>query len=314
MQINEKKLILAPMAGFSDQPFRRLCRKMGADEVVTELLSANAIIRDSKKTLRLAEIHPDEIPAAIQIFGEDPQVMGEAAKRLEGEGCASIDINMGCPAKKVRRHGAGSALLETPSLAVEVVKSVVDAVKIPVSVKIRVGKNNESKTGRDVAIGASDNGAYRITIHARTIEGMFSGPIDFDFVAEIKESVSAEVIGNGGIYNVNDAVEWVEKTGVDGLMVGRGAIGRPSIFNAIRNGSEASVIEDIETILLHCEWMEEYYGPKYGIGPMRGHLMYYVKGFSDAKRFRASVNCANSFAEIKDTVARYFEKELESVA
>lgn len=314
MQINEKKLVLAPMAGFSDQPFRRLCRRFGADEVVTELLSANAIIRNGKKTLRLAEIHNEEMPAAIQIFGEDPQVMAEAAKRVEGEGCSSIDINMGCPARKVRKHGAGSALLERPALAVKVVKSVVDAVKIPVSVKIRVGKNNEEKTGREVAIGAAENGAYRITIHARTVEGMFSGPVDYDFAAEIKGSVSVEVIGNGGIYTVNDALRWVEKTGVDGLMIGRGAIGRPSIFNAIRSGYEGPVIEELETILLHCEWMEEYYGPKYGIGPMRGHLMYYIKGFSEAKRFRAAVNSSNSFDEIKDTVTKYFINELESVA
>lgn len=314
MLINEKKLILAPMAGFSDQPFRRLCRRFGADEVVTELLSANAIVREGKKTLRLAEIHPEEMPAAIQIFGEDPQVMAEAAKRIEGEGCSSIDINMGCPARKVRKHGAGSALLETPTLAVKVAKSVVDAVKIPVSVKIRVGKNSECKTGRDVAIGASESGVYRVTIHARTVEGMFSGPIDYDFVAEIKDKITAEVIGNGGIYSLAEAEEWVEKTGVDGLMIGRGAIGRPSIFNSIKNGLEGSIIEDMETILLHSHWMEEYYGPKYGIGPMRGHLMYYIKGFEDAKRFRAAINSSDSFGEMRDTIASYFKNELENVA
>jgi len=307
------KFILAPMAGFSDQPFRRLCIKNGADEVVTELLSANALARDNGKTLRMAEIHPEERPASIQIFGSDPHIMADAAMRIEELKPKFIDINMGCPVRKVRKGGSGSALLESPKLAGEIVKRVVDAVKTPVSVKIRTGKNSKDKRGLDVALEAAQNGISRITIHARTVEDMFSGPIDYTFASEVKKRVNVEIIGNGDIKSIKDAEKWLELTEVDGLMIGRGALGIPSIFSEMKNGRDAKPLENLDTILLHCQWMEEFYG-NHGIGPMRGHLMYYLRGMPLAKQVRGLINKAETFAEIRDIVEKFLGSKMEDAA
>jgi tRNA-dihydrouridine synthase B len=179
------KLILAPMAGFADHPFRRVCRRFGADEVVTELLSANALVRDNRKTMKMTELHPEEIPASMQIFGADPDVMAEAARIVEQPGSPFIDINMGCPVKKVVKTGAGAALLDNHPLAARIVKKVVDAVKTPVSVKIRTGKSRALKSGFELALAVAESGASRITVHARTVEDRFCGPVDYDFVAEL---------------------------------------------------------------------------------------------------------------------------------
>ena len=308
------KLILAPMAGFSDQPFRRLCREFGADEVVTELISANALVRDNKKTFDMIRLHEDERPASVQIFGADPAIMAEAASRVEAANPEYIDINMGCPARKIVKNGAGAALLENPKLAARIVKKVVDTVGTPVSVKIRTGKNAENKSGMETALRAADCGAFRITVHARSVSGGFSGPIDFEFVRELKNSVQAQIIGNGGINSSRDALRWLEECGCDGLMIGRGAIGRPSLFGAIRAGVEPPDTEEAETVLRHCEWMEEYYGPKRALGPMRGHLMYYSRGISTARSFRREINHAAGFDELKETVRYNFKSNVENIA
>ncbi|MDH5541797.1 MAG: tRNA-dihydrouridine synthase family protein [Nitrospinota bacterium] len=310
---NDIKLILAPMAGFSDQPFRRLCIRNGADEVVTELLSSNALVRDNGKTLKMAEIHPEERPASIQIFGSDPEIMAEAARRVEELRPLFIDINMGCPARKVRKGGSGSALLENPARAGEIVKRVVEAVKTPVSVKIRTGKNQKDKRGFEVALEAVQNGASRITVHARSVEDMFSGPIDFSFVSELKKRVDVEIIGNGDIKSLKDAHNWLEMTGADGLMIGRGALGMPSIFKEIRAGREIRPQEELGTILQHCIWMEEFYG-SYGIGQMKGHLMHYLRGMSSAKKVRGLINNSKTFDEIKDIVKEFLGNKLENAA
>ncbi len=310
------RLMLAPMAGYSDQPFRRLCKLFGADEVITELISSNAIVRGNKRTFRMTELHEDEKPASVQIFGSDPDVMAEAARRVATSGCSFIDINMGCPAKKVVRNCAGSALLNDPDLAGRIVKKVVEAVEIPVSVKIRTGKNSKNKTGFDVALQAAQNGASRITIHARTVADMFTGPIDYEFVAKVRKHLpsTVELIGNGGIESLEDAKRWIELTCVDGLMIGRGAVGHPSIFRSIKNGEAHPPIEKLDTVIRHCEWMIEYYGPKYAIGPIRGHLMNYSKGFVSARKFRIEVGKIDSFEELKKTIELFFTKELESAA
>jgi len=303
------KLILAPMAGFADHPFRRVCRRFGADEVVTELLSANALVRDNLKTMKMTELHPEEIPAVMQIFGADPDVMAEAARIVEQDGSPFIDINMGCPVKKVVKTGAGAALLDNHPLAARIVKKVVDAVKTPVSVKIRTGKTRALKSGFELALALADSGASRITVHARTVEDRFCGPVDYDFVAELKKRLNVEIIGNGGIESTADAEDWLERTGADGLMVGRGALGHPSLFRAIHAGEDAPPVETAETVLLHCELMEEYYDPERAIGPMRGHLMYYSKGCREAKQFREAVNHAETFDTLKDIVREFFSGE-----
>ena len=300
------------MAGFSDQPFRRLCMEFGADEVVTELVSANALVRDNKKTFDMIRIHDDERPASVQIFGSDPDIMAEAARRVEAVNPEFIDINMGCPARKIVKNGAGAALLENPKLAALIVKKVVDAVSAPVSIKIRTGKNAANKTGMETALRAADCGVSRITVHARTVSDGFSGDIDYRFVKELKESVKLEIIGNGDINSSADALHWLQETGCDGLMIGRGAVGRPSLFGAIRAGAEAPDCEETDTILKHCEWMEEQYGSKRALGPMRGHLMYYSRGISTARSFRREINDALSFEILKEVVRERFKSNIEN--
>lgn len=298
------------MAGFSDQPYRRIARLFGADEVVTELISANALVRENKRTHDMAAIHEGERPASIQIFGSDPAVMAEAARRIEYLQPLFIDINMGCPAKKVTRNGAGSALLENPQRAASIVKAVSDAVKTPVSIKIRTGKNHQSKTGLDVARLAADAGAKRITVHARTVADAFSGPIDYDAVARLRADLPhIELIGNGDIHTTDDARRWLERTGVDGLMIGRGAVGHPSVFAAIKRGEPAPAVEDSATVLQHITWMEEFFGARRCIGPLRGHIMYYSKGLPDARRFRQEVTELERLEELKQLVARYFDQK-----
>lgn len=301
------------MAGFSDQPFRRVARLFGADEVVTELISANALVRENKKTHGMAAIHEGERPASIQIFGSDPAVMAEAARRVEYLQPLFIDINMGCPAKKVTRNGAGSALLNDPKLAASIVKAVADAVKTPVSIKIRTGKHSESKTGLDVARLAADAGAKRITVHARTVADGFSGPIDYDAVALLRADLPhIELIGNGDIHSAADARRWLERTGVDGLMIGRGAVGHPSVFSAIKRGEPAPAVEDSATVLQHIAWMVEFFGARRCIGPLRGHMMYYSKGLADARRFRQEVTDLEDLQELKELVERFFNQNKEA--
>ncbi len=298
------------MAGFSDQPFRRVARLFGADEVVTELISANALVRENQRTHDMAAIHEGERPASIQIFGSDPAVMAEAARRVEYLQPLFIDINMGCPAKKVTRNGAGSALLNDPRHAASIVKAVVDAVKTPVSIKIRTGKNHQSKTGLDVARFAADAGAKRITVHARTVADAFSGPIDYDAVARLRADLPhIELIGNGDIHSTDDARRWLERTGVDGLMIGRGAIGHPSVFAAIKRGEPSPSVESTATILQHIEWMEEFFGARRCIGPLRGHMMYYSKGLPEAKRFRQEVTDLEDLHEMKELISQYFDQK-----
>lgn len=309
------KLILAPMAGFSDQPFRRMARYFGADEVVTELVSANALVRGNRKTFELAALHDGERPASIQIFGADPATMAEAARRVEELRPLFIDVNMGCPARKVTKNGAGAALLEDPPLAEAIVKAVAGAVSVPVSVKIRTGKNAASKTGLEVARRAAGVGARRVTVHARSVADAFSGPVDYDAVARLKKELAVEIIGNGGITSAEDARVWLERTGADGLMIGRGALGRPSVFAAIRAGAPVSgAVEEVATVLRHIGLMEEYYGPRRSVGPIRGHMMYYSLGMEDAKRFRKEVAAATAAAEIKSLVERHFVKSSQCAA
>lgn len=307
------KLILAPMAGFSDQPFRRLCMEFGASEVVTELVSANALVRDNQRTYDMIRIHAEERPASVQIFGSDPAVMAEAARRVESVNPEFIDINMGCPAKKVVKNGAGAALLADPKLIAKIVKEVAAAVNTPVSIKIRTGINAENKTGMEAAQLAVDSGAARITVHARTVSDGFTGPIDYDFVKQLKSRVHVQVIGNGGIGSLADARRWLDYTGCDGLMVGRGAIGHPSIFRSIPSGIELPDVEELDVVMRHCRLMEEYYGPRRALGPMRGHLMYYSKGIPTARRFRSAINDAETFDELKEAVRGNFKQYMESV-
>lgn len=302
------------MAGFTDQPFRLLAGEFGADEVFSEMVSANALVREHPRTRNMMRLHADEKPATIQIFGDDPEVMAEAALMAEAADCNFIDINMGCPARKIVKNGAGSALLENPQLAEKIVKKVARAVKTPVSVKIRTGKNPQNKTGFNVALMAENCGAKRISVHARSVACGFSGPVDYDFVAELKKRLSVEVIGNGGIKSLADAREWIKRTSCDGLLIGRGAIGRPSIFTAIKTGVDKPLMEASKTILRHCDLMERFYDEKRALGPMRGHLMHYSKGLQTAGRFRVEINNAQTFGELERIVRKHFEGSMENAA
>ena len=233
--ILENNVILAPMAGVTDLPFRLLCREQGAGCVVTEMVSAKAILYNNRNTKELMQIHPQERPAAIQLFGSDPDIMAQIAARIEDGPYDFIDVNMGCPVPKVVNNGEGSALMKNPKQAEKVLSAMVKAVKKPVTVKFRKGFNDTSVNAVEFAKMAEGSGVAAVAVHGRTREQYYSGKADWDIIRQVKEAVKIPVIGNGDIFTPQDAGRMMEETGCDGIMVARGAKGNPWIFRRINH-------------------------------------------------------------------------------
>ena len=314
-------LALAPLAGVSDRAFRRVCRACGADLTVSEMVSAKALCYEQRQkgdkirsvSGQLASVMADELPMAVQIFGCEPDFMAEAARMLEANqyvGCISrvppsaIDINMGCPVRKVTANGEGSALLKNPKLAGEIVRAVVGAVSLPVTVKIRAGWDAQSINAPEVAKILEDAGASMICVHARTREQMYEPGVDRSVIAAVKRAVSIPVLGNGDIYTAADALSMMEETGCDGVMIARGAMGNPWVFSEIcaalegRSFTMPTLSQRFEVALTQVREMIEEKGERVGVAEAKKHLSWYCHGVEGAAAARGRLMQAATYEEM----------------
>ncbi len=297
-------MILGPMAGVTDRPFRTLCREMGAALTVTEMVSANAVKYGSVRTLEFAGIGPDEHPVAMQIFGPDPETMVIAVERLREIPYDILDINMGCPMPKIVKNGEGAALMRNPALAGEIVRACVRVSDRPVTVKMRSGWSAEEINAVEVARRCEDAGAAAVAVHGRTRDQLYSGRADWDVIRRVREAVSIPVIGNGDVHSREDADRMRRETGCRYVMTARGARGNPWIFS----GRRPSVREAHDVMLRHAAMELEYIGDvRMAVCRMRKHISWYTAGWPNSARVRAAVNAADSFGELREILDEWAE-------
>lgn len=305
-------ILLAPMAGITDLPFRLICEKHGAGLTCTEMISSKGLYYNDSKTKLLLNVQGEERPVAAQIFGSDIEALKYASEYVS-KVVDIVDINMGCPAPKIVKNGDGSKLLKNLDLVFCIAKEVVKASKVPVTVKIRKGWNSKSVVAVEVAKLLEEAGVSAITIHGRTREEYYLGKADWDIIKKVKESVKIPVIGNGDIKTKEDALRMFEQTNVDGLMIGRGAIGNPWIFEEVINylqGKEQRKVtnsERLETIIEHINLAVKEKGENIAIKEMRKHLAYYVRNEKDASKIRERINKINDKGELIDCLSEYFK-------
>ena len=294
LTINKLKLnspfVLAPLAGITDGPFRRICFEMGASLAYSEMVSAKGLYYKSANTEELLKILPGEGPVGYQLFGHEPEIMAWAVKKLEDYPNVLIDINMGCPVPKVVKNNEGSALMKDPKLAYEVVKAAVDATKKPVTVKIRAGFNDENRNAVEMAKVIEEAGAYAVTVHGRTREQYYSGKADWGIIADVKSAVKIPVIGNGDCFSLLDAKRMMAETGVDGVMIARGALGNPWIFKEAEGSYKPTLEEKKQIMIRHFTDLCEFKGERVAVREMRKHVGWYLKGEYGAAAFRNMVN------------------------
>ena len=300
--------ILAPMAGVCDLPFRLLCKEKGAAMVCTEMVSAKAIYYNNKNTEELLTIDKNEGPVSLQLFGSEPKLMAEMAKRIEEIPFDILDFNMGCPVPKVVNNGEGSALMKNPVLAGHIIEAMANAISKPVTVKIRAGFDAEHINAVEIAKIAENSGAAAITVHARTREQYYSGKADREIIRLVKEAVTIPVIGNGDIDCYESAKHMLEYTGCDGVAIGRGAEGNPWIFEELNakyaglDYNKPSLEEVKEMIMRHARMLIDYKGEYIGIREMRKHAAWYTAGFKGASKLRGCLNEASSIESLEEII------------
>ena len=300
--------ILAPMAGVCDLPFRLLCKEKGAAMVCTEMVSAKAIYYNNKNTKELLTIDKNEGPVSLQLFGSEPKLMAEMAKRIEEIPFDILDFNMGCPVPKVVNNGEGSALMKNPVLAGHIIEAMANAISKPVTVKIRAGFDAEHINAVEIAKIAENSGAAAITVHARTREQYYSGKADREIIRLVKEAVTIPVIGNGDIDCYESAKHMLEYTGCDGVAIGRGAEGNPWIFEELNakyaglDYNKPSLEEVKEMIMRHARMLIDYKGEYLGIREMRKHAAWYTAGFKGASKLRGRLNEASSIESLEEII------------
>ena len=309
----DNNLILAPMAGVTDLPFRLLCREQGAGLVCMEMVSAKAIYFHNKNTEELMEIHPKERPVSLQLFGSDPDIISEMAKKIEERPFSILDINMGCPVPKVVNNGEGSALMKDPKLVEEIISKTVKAIHKPVTVKIRKGFNDNLINAVEIARIAEGCGAAAIAVHGRTREQYYAGSADWEIIARVKDAVSIPVIGNGDVKDGVSAKALLEQTGCDGVMIGRAVRGNPWIFNEIlhylETGQEQPRIpsgEVRDTILRHAKMELDIKGEYTAVREMRKHISWYTAGYPNSAALRREINAMETYEELEKAVRRIF--------
>ena len=302
----QNNLILAPMAGVTDLPFRLLCKEQGAGLLCMEMVSAKAILYKNKNTEELLTIDPRENPVSLQLFGSDPDIMSEIARQIEERPFDILDINMGCPVPKVVNNGDGSALMKNPILAGQIIEKTARAIKKPVTVKIRKGFDDNSINAVEMAHIAQESGASAIAVHGRTREQYYSGKADWDIIRQVKEAVSIPVIGNGDIKTAEDVIAMEQQTGCDGFMIARGAEGNPWIFRQILHYFETgeklakpSFAEVTEMLLRHAKMQLEFKGEYTGIREIRKHAAWYTAGYRNSSKLRGRINEVESFDDLQ---------------
>ncbi|MCQ2462789.1 MAG: tRNA dihydrouridine synthase DusB [Clostridia bacterium] len=302
---------LAPMAGVADRAFREVCTDFGAAYTVSEMVSSKGIAMRDRKSTELLFLSENERPAAVQLFGDNPEIMAQAAKISLEYSPDIIDINMGCPAPKIAGNGGGSALMKNPALAGQIIKSVAEAVNIPVTVKIRTGWDENSLNAVEMAQTAEAAGAAAITVHGRTKKQMYAPPVDLKTIAAIKKAVSIPVIGNGDITDGTSAARMLEETNCDGIMIGRGALGRPWVFSEVSAYLTHGVIlppppmaQRMLVMIKHIEKLCEYKGDRRGILEARKHAAWYIRDVRDAAKFRKEIFAVEDLDSLKEIAYR----------
>lgn len=310
----ENNVFLAPMAGITDLPFRILCKEQNCGMVYTEMVSAKGLLYDNEKTSCLLHIDEREHPVGAQLFGSDPKILAEMAKKVEELAVDIIDINMGCPALKITRNGEGSALMQNPQLIGEIIYAVSRSIQKPLTIKIRKGYDNTIINAVEIAQIAEEAGVNAIAIHGRTREQFYSGQADWNIIKQVKQAVSVPVIGNGDIIEPQDAKKMMDETGCDAVMIGRAARGNPWIFSRtthyLKTGEilpEPTIQKRIDTAIDHARMILEHKGSYIGIRQMRSHLAWYMKGLPRAAEMRGTINKIETLEELEKVLWEYGE-------